>query len=60
MQLIYFLVGVNSVKWKQDGQMIASASHDQKIKETEISTGKVIFEGETADGSKFSFWLCDT
>ena len=47
------LGSINCVRWNPSGDMIASASRDEKIKLLDCKTGKVLYTGVTYDGSNY-------
>lgn len=40
---------INCVRWSPNGDMLASASHDTKVKLLDVKTGKVLYTGKTSD-----------
>ena len=51
---VFFSLGqINCVRWSPNGDMIASASSDNKAALLDFKTGKVLYTGETSDKSNF-------
>ena len=46
------------VRWSPSGDKLASASNDKTAKLLDIKTGKVLYTGNTSNGSKLSISKC--
>ena len=42
------------MRWNSDGSLLATASADGTVKVAEFASDKILFEGKTPDGSKYS------
>ena len=42
------------MRWSPSGDKLASASDDKIVKLLDLKTGKVLYTGNTSDGSKLS------
>ena len=51
---IFILGLIRCVRWSPSGDKVASASHDKTVKLLDFKTGKVLYTGNTSDGSKLS------
>ena len=52
----YYIDSIFCVRWSPSGDMIASASQDQRVALLDFKTGKKLYTGNTSDGSKFSLF----
>lgn len=52
----HFLDCVNCVRWDPHGNMIGTASDDKTVTLLDFKSGKVIYSGNTIDGSIFLFF----
>ena len=49
---IFILDSINCVRWSPSGDKLASASDDKTVQLLDFKTGKVLYTGNTSDGSK--------
>lgn len=50
----FFQDQILSMRWNSDGSLLATASADGTVKVAEFASDKILFEGKTPDGSKYS------